>query len=472
MVKVKSDIDKLLLTAALAPPLKANAAWEAWSSEVEPADAPHVLSWAGGYIYRNLQSIGVENQYLRGIFRHNFLANNFRISQVKETISALADKWEITPIKSYGMSIRDNSLGLRPIADFDFYIKSKNSTQVFQFLEENGFKPNLGIGLSEFKNRHYKRRGSWNFVNDEGFDLELHWRLFDHLDSHENETLLFNNSEIVKTKHGQFRLLTPELTSVLLVNHHLLNTSSHYSGLFDISRVTTQSNLDTSGSLAAIVGIWNEMQEILEEIDHYAETINAKEFSLNQNHLKDSHKSSLISKTTDYELTRLGFLYRLWIKADRPRWLEKIATKFLGGFVRINPAKQDRFQDFMLGSGWHYQYPGNDHRWLNIGDSRFTYIHSTKGFYKLSLKYETYLFSLISHVESLNVYANGELIGTIDKTNTLPEFKYKVGRRKKVEFSFRSIGESSNEPVSFNFNWRLLSLPLLEIQIDTTENSL
>lgn len=465
---MKSDVDEYLLTAALAPAQKAKAAWEVWISEVEPVNAPHVLSWAGGYIYRNLQSIGVENQYLRGIFRHNFLANNYRISQVKKTISALADKWEITPIKSYGMSIRDNSLGLRPIADFDFYVKSEYSTQVFQFLEANGFESNLGIGLMEFKNRLYKRRGSWNFVNNEGFDLDLHWRLFDHLDSHENQTLFLDNSEIVKTKHGQFRLLTPELTSVLLVNHHLLNSSSHYSGIFDISRVTAQSNLETSRSLAAIVGVQDEMREILEEIDQYSETTRAREFNMNQSRSEYSRRVALISKTTDYELTRLRVLYRLWNKAQRPSWFEKIVTRFLGGFVKIDPTAKDRFQDVMLGSGWHYQYPGNEHRWLNIGDSRFKYIHSTKGTFKLSMKYETNLFRLISHVESLNVYANGEPIGTIVKNESLPEFKYKVRRRKTVEFSVRSSGKSNYEPAEYNFNWRLLSLPLLEIHIEAT----
>lgn len=467
---MKSDIDKLLLTAALAPPLKAKTAWEVWSREVKPVNAPHVLSWAGGYIYRNLQTIGIENQYLRGIFRHNFLANNFRISQVKQTISALSDKWEITPIKSYGISVQDNSLGLRPIADFDFYVESKNSTQVFQFLEGEGFNPNLSIGLSEFKNRHYKRRGSWNFVNDEGFDLDLHWRLFDHLSNYENESLLRINSHLVETKHGVFRLLTPELTSVLLVNHHLLNTSSQYSGLFDISRVTTQSNLAVASSLASIVGIRNEMQEILEEIDSYSETSNAMTFGSDQAPDRHSTSKKLQSMAYDYELTRLRFLYRLWNKAARPCWLEKLVTKYLGGFVKISRTKKDKFQDFFVGTGWHYQYPGDRHRWLNIGDSRFIYIHSSNGFFQLLLKYEIYLFSLISHVQSINVYANGELIGTIDKANTLPEFKYKVTGRKKVEFSFRSVGQSNNEQARFNFNWRLLSLPILQMQIDQIDS--
>jgi hypothetical protein len=467
---MKSDIDKLLLTAALAPPLKAKTAWQDWSSEVEPADAPHVLSWAGGYIYRNLKSIGVENHYLRGIFRHNFLANNFRISQVKETITALTGNWEITPIKSYGLSIQDNSLGLRPIADFDFFIRSKYSSQVFQFLEEVGFNPNLGIRLSEFKSRHYKRRGSWNFMNDEGFDLDLHWRLFDHLSTDENERLLHENSNIVETKHGKFRMLTPELTTVLLVNHHLLNKSSHYSGLFDIYRVTSQSNLDTSETLAAIVGIRNEMQDILEEIDQYAETTNAAKFSVNRNHCRVSHNDLLINKSIDYELMRLGFLYRLWNQAERPVWLEKLVTKFLGGFVKTNPAEQEKFQSFVLGSGWHYQYPGDEHRWLNIGDSRFTYTHETKGTFRVMFKYEPKLFNLVSHVESLDVYANGELIGTINKFDASPEYEYLVKGRKKVEFSLRSVGKINSEPLTFKFNWRILALPLLQIQISRFGN--
>ena len=463
---MKPELDNLLLTAALAPPLKAKSAWEAWSNEVKPQDAPHVLSWAGGYIYLNLKNLGEENHYLRGIFRHNFLANNFRMSQVKATVDVLAKNWEISPIKSFGMSIGDNSLGLRPIADFDFYVKGSQASEVFKFLEAHGYKANLEMKLTEFESRLFKRRGSWNFVNSEGFDLDLHWRLFDHLSIDENEELLLNNSKTLETKHGKFRMLTPELMCVLLINHHLLNTSTHYSGLFDISRVIGQSNLDTLADLASRAGIFHESLAILQEIDEYAETTNASALVTCPDEPRPSAKNFLLDKSIDYELIRMRALYRYWNKKQRPSWMEKFVTKYLGGFVNSNHSKFDTFQGMGLGSGWHYQYPGDKHRWLNIGDSRFTFLHLNKGKYQLSLSYDVNSFNLIAHVNTMSVYANGELIGIIDKSNLATRFEYTVHRKSKIEFSIRSEGEPYDEVTGFDFNWRLLSLPVLAIQIN------
>ena len=462
---MNSDIDKYLLAAALAPPLKAKAAWEEWSSKVEPKDAPHVLSWAGGYIYLNLKNIGVENHYLRGIFRHNFLANNYRLSQVRATVNTLSSNWKISPIKSFGMTVSDNSLGLRPIADFDFYVKSSSAIEVFQFLEEQGYEANLEKDLFEFNARLYKRRGSWNFVNFDDFDLDLHWRLFDHLTIKENEELLALNSHIVETKHGKFTMLTPELMSVLLVNHQLLNSSTHYSGLFDIARIVDQSNLKTVGDLASRVGILPEMREILEKIDEYSERTNGSELISIPSTFKLEAKNLLIDRVTDFELIRLKYLYKAWNILEKPTWIEKIVTKYLGGFVKSKAIENQFFQEARLGSGWHYQYPGDRHRWLNIGDARFRFVHNSKGLHELILGYDSSLFHLTDHVDYLKVYLNGELIGIVEKAEGFVKFEYEVSQIGDAEFSIRSEGSSCFEKVKYNFNWRLLSLPLVSIQI-------
>jgi len=459
------DIDKYLLTAALAPPLKAKAAWEEWSSNVEPKDAPHVLSWAGGYIYLNLKNVGVENHYLRGIFRHNFLANNYRLSQVRETVSTLAGNWAITPIKSFGMTVNDNSLGLRPIADFDFYVKSSSAIEVFKFLEVHGFSANLDMKIFDFKARLHKRRGSWNFVNSDGFDLDLHWRLFDHLTIKENEELLALNSQMVETKHGKFTMLTPELMCVLLANHQLLNTSTHYSGLFDIARIIGQSNLKTVNTLASKVGILPEMREILQIIDVYSERSNASTLISIPSTFELETKNCLIDRVTDFELIRLKHLYKVWNLLQKPAWMEKLVTKYLGGFVKSKTPDNQVFQGTRLGSGWHYQYPGDEHRWLNIGDSRFTFWHRTKGVHELILTYDPYLFNLLSHVQHLKVFVNGVQVGTINKLDGRVIIEYTVDKIGKVEFSFRSEGSPNDETVKFDFNWRILSFPLLSIQV-------
>jgi len=462
---MNSDVDKYLLTAALAPPLKANAAWEEWSSNVEPKDAPHVLSWAGGYIYLNLKNIGVENHYLRGIFRHNFLANNYRLSQVRETVNTLASNWAVSPIKSFGMTVKDNSLGLRPIADFDFYVKSSAAIDVFKYLESHGYSANLDMKIFDFKARLHKRRGSWNFVNSDGFDLDLHWRLFDHLTIKENEELLALNSQIVVTKHGTFTMLTPELMCVLLANHQLLNSSTHYSGLFDIARITEKSNLKTVNTLASQVGILPEMREILQIIDMYSERSNASTLISIPSTFELEMKNPLIDRVTDFELIRLKHLYKGWNILEKPTWIEKIATKYLGGFVKSKVPDNQVFQGARLGSGWHYQYPGDKHRWLNIGDSRFTFLHRTKGAHELILSYDPYLFNLLSHVQYLNVFINGTHIGVINKSDGHVRFEYTVDKIGMVEFSFRSEGALNQEAARFDFNWRLLAFPLLSIKI-------
>ena len=232
------------------------------------------------------------------------------------------------------MSVADNSLGLRPIADFDFYLEGSRAIEVFEFLQSQGYKSNLDIEIFEFKTRHFKRRGSWNFVNSEGFDLDLHWRLFDHLSIKDNQALLKVNSRILETKHGKFRMLSSDLMSVLIINHHLLGASTHYSGLFDIARVIAQSNLRIVGQLASRIGISREMREILQIIDEYSESSHESELVMYSNSRNLLSKTLLIEKSTDYELIRHRAIYKAWYKLQKPLWIEKFVTKYCGGFVK------------------------------------------------------------------------------------------------------------------------------------------
>ena len=71
--------ERLIAKAALARPNVAAEAWRTWRATYEIATATGLLTWAGGYIYRNLHETGVEDPYLAGIHRHNFIANNRKL---------------------------------------------------------------------------------------------------------------------------------------------------------------------------------------------------------------------------------------------------------------------------------------------------------------------------------------------------------------------------------------------------------
>ena len=175
------ESEKLIVQAALGHPDLAQRAWTKWKSDNPLSSASPVLSWAAGYIHNNLKVSAITDAYLMGIYRHNLVSNNLRLNAALPVLTKLNESFGIIPLKSFSLSTQEFSWGNRPVADFDFYSDSKNNVKIWEFLRARDYKVLLDISETEFNSRILNYRGSWNFKDADGIDLDLHWRIFDHL---------------------------------------------------------------------------------------------------------------------------------------------------------------------------------------------------------------------------------------------------------------------------------------------------
>jgi hypothetical protein len=261
------ESERLIALAAMAGPERSLAAWQQWRTANDVAQASALLGWAAGYIHRNLEAAGVHDRYLGGIARHNWISNNRRVIAALPTIHALAALGPLTPLKSFGMSQTHFSRGLRPIADFDFFLPHRSLAAARDLLAERGFHPQLALSTAEFDDRVLPQRGSWNFLGSiGGADLDLHWRLLEHLPTSLSERLIRANSTLVDTEFGRVRHLDPELMIVCLAVHHLVQGGGTWNGMFDVHHLIAHVDPARVVALSYRVGVSQELSGVIREI--------------------------------------------------------------------------------------------------------------------------------------------------------------------------------------------------------------
>ena len=227
------ESEKLIALVALGTPNQAVKAWDLWNEKNSKKEASSILSWSGGYMYHNLRKAGYEDKYLHGIYLHNQISNNLKLSMASPILTEINKKYGIIPIKSFGMSNRDFSWGFRPVADFDFYVSDSFLEELWEFMETNSLLPLMSISKTEFLTKIVKQRGSWNFVKKEKYDIDVHWRLFDHLKIKQNRELIKSQAQRIKTSNNIDCHLTRNLEIVLLANHFFYQGDNRFNGLFD-----------------------------------------------------------------------------------------------------------------------------------------------------------------------------------------------------------------------------------------------
>ena len=236
------ESEKLISLVALGNPNQAVEAWNLWNEKNSKKEASTILSWSGGYMYHNLKKAGHEDKYLHGIYLHNIISNNLKFTKARPILEEINEKFGIIPIKSFGMSNQDFSWGYRPVADFDFYISDSHLQDLWKIMESHKISPLMGISKNEFQTKILWQRGSWNFLKDKDFDIDVHWRLFDHLSLNQNRKLIEYETERTETLKGTYSYLTRNLEIVLLANHFYFQGDKKFNGLFDFYNVSKKVN--------------------------------------------------------------------------------------------------------------------------------------------------------------------------------------------------------------------------------------
>ncbi len=372
--------DRLLARAAMATPDVAAAAWAEWRATVPQADATGLLVWAGGYIQRNLARAGLDDDYLAGIARHNFIANNRRLVAALPTLRRLTARWEVTPLKSFAMSAESRSRSLRPLADFDFLVPSRDVYEVDGFLRSEGLRPLLGVDDREFRIRIVPRRGSWNYL-DGLADIDLHWRYLEHLDTATSDRVVAAETTAASGEYGPVRALSPELLLVGVAVHHALQAGGRMQGLFDVHDLARRADADGVARLARRLDVRHDVAEVLEtireglgdapdaDVDRIAAAVRGGR-PRQRVWRRPRLGERVAPRHRDDALQRHPLLHRIWVALGMRPGLERVVIRRLGGFVRDPQESDVPAGGASLGAGWHYRFPEQAHRWTNIVDAR------------------------------------------------------------------------------------------------------
>ena len=473
------ESEKLIFQAALGNPGLAQKAWAKWKTEYPLSEASPILSWAAGYIYNNLKVSGVTDVYLMGIYRHNLVANNLRLSAALPVLTALNQEYGIIPLKSFSLSTQEFSWGNRPVADFDFYSESSNRRDIWDFLHDKNYKALLDVSETEFHSRILNFRGSWNFKNNENIDLDLHWRIFDHLGLKENRDLVSRETITRKTQIGFQKFLSPELDLVVIANHQFLQGEVRSNGLFDIFHQVKSIDVNKVLKLVRETNTQISMQStftILSEIMGAENHANLKLIDKLIQKRRNKEAGATISNVSRYfrrsslQVIKLEHrhagIYKLWSFLGRHAFLEKFLLRQFGAFSKcvdmpksgFNFASQTEF-----GIGWHYLYPFDDFRWGHTPDSRIAWRIKPNKIYQVTLEFNSYAW-LVSPVKSVNVFFNGIFQQGWNKENSSFSWLFST-ELEFLEISFRPENVIDYMAMGPHFNWYRLTIPIMNASV-------
>ena len=474
------ESEKLIVQAALGHPDLAQRAWTKWKSDNPLSSASPVLSWAAGYIHNNLKVSAITDAYLMGIYRHNLVSNNLRLNAALPVLTKLNESFGIIPLKSFSLSTQEFSWGNRPVADFDFYSDSKNNEKIWEFLRARDYKVLLDISETEFNSRILNYRGSWNFKDADGIDLDLHWRIFDHLSIKENRALIAQETISRKTEIGFEKFLSPELDLVILANHQYLQGEERFNGIFDVFHQANAIDEDKLLRLLKQTKTQISMESTIATLadvlgnDNHPKLISLQKSLRQRNKLGSIQEISYVSRyfqKSDLQIVELEHrhpqIYKLWSFFGRHAFFEKVLLKQFGPFSRCveKPGLGFNFsteKDF--GIGWHYQYPVDTWRWAHTPDSRIALKIKQNTTVRVGIALDANAWSL-SPLQNVNVFFNGTHVGVCTKESS--NFTWLFNSELDfLEISFRPEKVIDYMATGPNFNWYRLSIPIMKVTVE------
>jgi len=117
-------------------------------------------------------------QILRGIQWATKAKNLFIMGRGRELIEKLALETRVAMFKGSSLIAHGLPLGRRLMSDLDVVVPRSQVNYALQTLESLGFRPDFGVTHQQLLERELARRNGWNFSDDQGAQIDLHWSLF------------------------------------------------------------------------------------------------------------------------------------------------------------------------------------------------------------------------------------------------------------------------------------------------------
>ena len=479
---------KLLIRAALAQPSVSVPAWTEWRADFAGPNASSSLAWAGGYVYKNLLAAGVADEFAKGIYRHNWLSNTSKKSMLIPTLREISKITPLLPLKTFGFSHAKHSLGLRPIADFDIFVNPTVLEAVATRLVELKFLPIMELSLENLLEKVRPQRGSWNFKDAAGNDLDLHWKAFDHISEEQNERILKENSILLNTEFGPANCMSSAMSLASQIYVHALQGEDRYNGLFDIFNNTHADNFDSAAKLIRELDFCAEAVQVVDELIDTLDIRDGGPLAELGRALRGSPKQKIptrgiqnqrLNQIHDSSL-RFPKLYRAWVRAGASPMLERLYSLILGPMtnptlsINVEGSLELKLHKLpnLIPVGFHYQYPVDQFRWVHKGDARirFGFVGAATSATKNKKIKANVTIDLDTTnwchtpTQDIQIYCNGRKVGSLNKTFTRLDFVVPV-KSYGFELSFRT--SQIPDPLEYGIQYNIYQMlcPIKSISV-------
>jgi hypothetical protein len=457
------ESERLIARAALGSPAEAVGLWQQWRETYDPATASDLLVWAGGYVHRNIVAAGSRDEYLAGIARYNWVANQRQLLAAHDDLVELAALHPLVTLKSFDASRADGALSLRPVADIDLYVDARRVERVVGWLRERGYRALLDVSDFELFERIVPLRGSWNFTRTAGetgveAGIDVHWKLFDALTVPVNRRFARRWTIPADASFGALRALTPEARFALLAVQRLAQQDDKETALFDAGHLVGELTPQKLVAVARASRSHASVVTLLERLGEFSSSPRIAE---------------LREAVFDDMQTGRGGANRYEARlppVDMPR---RTGAMPLTSSETVIAARDD----LPFGTRWFHVFPGDTWRWTMVSEARLVFgvgadAHATNDAEPTAANFTIRLNQqawAVCSAQHLDVVCNGQLVGNITKDITELTVTVPLGRRRRtLDLRIRGTGADlpASDPRSLVFN-RIVA-PVEEIRISLT----
>lgn len=165
----------LLKAALLADEAQAKSCWGRFCQTVDIQVVDYCTTSLTPLVYKRFRNLpGTEMQVAKSIYRHTWSSNNLSLHMLRKVLE-LFDQVGIpvTLLKGAGLIVnvyRDP--GLRVVGDMDILVPREQVEEAIQQLRHAGWRQ-----LYQFDERKFDVGHALAFVNPEGVNIDLHWRI-------------------------------------------------------------------------------------------------------------------------------------------------------------------------------------------------------------------------------------------------------------------------------------------------------
>jgi hypothetical protein len=451
------ESERLIARAALGSPADALSAWEQWRATYDPATASNLLVWAGGYVHRNIVAGGGRDEYLAGLARYNWVANQRHLVAAHDDLVELASLHALVALKSFDTSRTDDALSLRPVADIDLYLDARRLRRVVAWLRERGYVPLLDASDTEFFERIVPLRGSWNFTRaapsgKNECSIDLHWRFFDGLSLAENRRFARRWTRPTDASFGSVRALVPEARFALMALQRQAQDDGKDTVLFDAGHIAR--DLEPR-SLLAVTRASRSHASVLSLLDAIAEFTEAPQVAeLRDVVATDPAQQASLEDRGQARTER------------RTRRVSRTPLATLGANDATDETIVNLTDDLPVGSGWFHRLPSDTWRWSTVPEARLRFAvpklpnadrrraRTVPRTVQITVELNPTAWAVCS-APFVDVICNGKTIGRIEKASATATFDVPItARTRMLDLRFRGTGADlpAADPRSLVFN--------------------